>query len=295
MLLSSSPEYADVSEAERVLSIVSAGQLKRFLFADRTTWYYSPTENSKNPRLDKIIQGLGRHGMELPNSYWAVLERYNLVRTAEQEQQRCFLSVEIAPVPYSSFAEEVSRLVRGCLQATTLTRDMTVQFVRAGRLSLHTFHDAGQQLLKIHEKWLSKEDSIQELGLPKNLEESDVLFHITKHLLSDVLGGVPKRQFNSDKNHSSTWLRKRIQNCAEQRLLYHMRIKNGFSLTPSPHTARLLTLAWDRGLSWGDDCSVTIQLHVESTCFHLRDHATARDFCGTTMACMAGTSNLRTL
>lgn len=215
----------------------------------------------------------------MPNTYWAVLERFDLVRTADQEQRRRFLIAEAAIVPRQRFAEEVVRLLRASLQGCAQTSEITIQFVRAEQLSLHTFYVEAEKLSKIHEKWLSKDASTQELGLPQNLPEVDVLFHVIKRLFSEILDEVPEDRFDNDENHSSAWQKKRVLSCAEQRLLDYRRISNRLALTTgiATQSTSRMTLQWDGDLSWGDDSLVTVQLHAELTCSHLRDLLLAKD------------------
>ncbi|KAH7133706.1 hypothetical protein EDB81DRAFT_805007 [Dactylonectria macrodidyma] len=294
MLISSDPEYADVLGAKSSMKIDTAIQLKRHLFSDPTKWYYSPSENSRNPRLEKIIQGLDRKGVELPNAYWEVLQKFGLVRTADQEQRRRFLSAEIAIVPQQSYAEEVVRLLRASLRGCAQTSETTVQFVRAGQLSLHTFYVEAEKLFKIHEKWLSREASIQELGLPQHLVEADVLFHVIKRLFSEVLDEVPDDRFDYDENHSNIWHKKRVLSCTEQRLLDYRGINNRLALTAggTTQTTSRMTLQWDGDLSWGDDSLVTVQLHAELTCSHLRDLLLAKDFDSPVVTCIPASERL---
>ncbi|KAK7429426.1 hypothetical protein QQZ08_004018 [Neonectria magnoliae] len=293
MLISSDPEYADLLGAKRSMKVDTAVQLKRHLFSDPTKWYYSPRENSKNPRLEKTIQGLGRQGVEVPNTYWAVLEKFNLVRTADQEQRRRFLSAEAATVPRQTFAEDVVRLLRASLQGCTQTSEIAVQFVRAEQLSLHTFYIEAEQLVKFHEKWLNKDASLQELGLPQNLVEGDVLFHVIKRLFSEVLDEVPDDRFDYDENPSNVWHKKRVLSCAEQRLLDYGRIRNRLALTVGMATQRTsrMTLQWD-GDPCCDDSLVTVQLHAELTCSHLRDLLLAKDFENSIVTCISATEPL---
>ncbi|KAH6988526.1 hypothetical protein EDB80DRAFT_730218 [Ilyonectria destructans] len=294
MLMSSDPEYADLSGAKRFMKVDTAIRLKRHLFSDPTKWYYSPTENSKNPRLEKTIQGLDRQGVEVPNTYWAVLERFDLVRTADQEQRRRFLIAEVATVPRQKFAEEVMRLLRASLQGCAQTSEIAVQFVRAEQLSLHTFYVEAEQLSKIHKKWLNKDASTQELGLPQNLAEGDVLFHVIKRLFSEILDQVPDDRFDHNENHSNVWQKKRVLSCAEQRLLDYGRISNRLALTAeiAAQSTSRMTLQWDGDLSWGDDSLVTVQLHVELTCSHLRDLLLAKDFDSSIVTCISVTESL---
>ncbi|KPM37803.1 hypothetical protein AK830_g8751 [Neonectria ditissima] len=290
MLISSDREYADMLGAKQSMKIHTASRLRRHLFSDSTKWYYSPTENSKkNPRLGKTIQGLGRQGVEVPNTYWAVLEKFNLVRTADQEQRRRFLSAEVATVPHQEFAEEAVRLLRASLRGCTQTSAIAVQFVRAEELSLDKFYVEAEQVFKIHEKWLSKDSSIEELGLPQNLAERDVLFRVIKQLLSEILDEVPDDRFGYGENHTNACHKKGVLSCAEQRLLDYSMIRNSFALTAEIETQSTsrMTLQWDGDLSWGDDSLVTVQLHAELTCSHVRDLLLAKDFDSSIVTCVS--------
>ncbi|KAF7554472.1 hypothetical protein G7Z17_g2893 [Cylindrodendrum hubeiense] len=277
ILRSFKPEYAEVWAASRTMKSTTAVQLKRHLFSDTKKWYYSANENNKE---------LGRKGVELPNSYWEVLESFGLVRTAKQEQERRFMSAEIAAVPTNEFAEETHRLIRATLQGCKQTNTMSVQFVHAAQLSLGTLYVDDDKLFKINETWLRRDESIKILGLPNYLTETDLLFHTIKRLFADVLDGVPNARFRPDDHHSKNWHKQRDLICAEQRLLEYIQMKKKLSLTPISHTSSRVTLQWNSDFSWGDNASVTVQLHREAFCSRIRERITTGDFTAPIQPCI---------
>jgi hypothetical protein len=233
-----------------------------------------------------MIQGLGRESVELPDSYWSVLDKYKLIRTAEQEQRRRFLDAQVVAAPPTHFAQETSRLIRACLRSCPQTSDTSIQFVSAGLLSLQTSYVADERLSKIHERWLENDQATQELGLPTDLTEANVLFHSTKRIFADILDQVPLEAFGQGEAHSNIWHKKRQLSHAEQRLLEYTQMKNGFLLKQSITSHTSLRLEWSGNSSLSDNTIVDIQLHQES-CHALRSHLIARDgrFHPSTVAC----------
>lgn len=228
----------------------------------------------QNSRLDHVIQGLGCEGVKLTKAYWRILRGYKLARTAEEEEQRRFLAAEAAPVPQTTFAKSVNRLLRACMRACHQTDGMAVQFVKAGQLHLQLFCAEAGNLLKIHERWLTRDGATEELGLTRDLLDSDIAYHTVKRLFGEALEQVPSEKFEADEARPASWHRKLEMSWAEQRLLNYLRIEK---VTVTVGYSRSLSVQWAGGSGWACDTPVEIQIHRASSCFHLRDLLVAAD------------------
>ncbi|KAH6989051.1 hypothetical protein BKA56DRAFT_477093 [Ilyonectria sp. MPI-CAGE-AT-0026] len=267
---SSETMYADVANPS-LFHKETVTRLKSHLFSGGKKWYYSAHEKAKNHELPKIIHGLGREGVQIPNAYWSILEMFKFVRTATQEEERRFLEAPVAAVPNTAFAQETYRLIRASLRGCTETHGMGVKFVQAGPLALDICLSGTSGPVKIHSKWLTKAESTKELGVASVLSDRNVLFHTISRLFSEVL-----REVCAGKSgYAQKEKRERIG--AQQRLLEYLEMKKHLSLGTPSTTNGQLSLKWDDKSSWGDGGGVSVQLHRYATCSHLRQHAFASE------------------
>ncbi|CAH0029149.1 unnamed protein product [Clonostachys rhizophaga] len=277
MLLSTDPGYADVHLAESLMGIELAKKLRDHLFSDQSKWYYSDKEISEDPRLKTIIQGLGRTGSRLPDSYWSILSRLHLIHTAKEEQEDQFLKSRIAMVPADKFAESLSKVLRSCIQGIPAAAHINVEFVQAGQLRLHTYFK--DVTFKIHQRWLDNDQVVRELGLPSDVPESDVLFHAIQWLVRELIDQMPEGQFAGTEDHTVEWDKKRVTNCAVQRLFEYININNSVTLhqTPSEDASKLI-LEWNRFSSWCQEAVVNVQLHHKASCQEIHDRLLSKEF-----------------
>ncbi|KAK0738005.1 hypothetical protein B0T18DRAFT_492092 [Schizothecium vesticola] len=255
-------------------------------------WYYSSDDKAKNPRLDHIIEGLGYEGVELTKTYWTILRRHNLLRTAEEEEQHRFTAAPLITNidAGSTFATSVRYLLRACGYACPKSKGVAFHFVQAGQLHLQLFYSETEELFRVHDRWLSVRSAVDELGLPDSLPEADVVFHTVKRLFSDALEQLPLDVFHVvDANDARTteWRGKLEISLSEQRLLSYLRLV-GSSVRVIPDFVGLI-VAW----GWWPDAQsslgavVEIQCHKASRCAHLRSKLlTAEDAHTDNMACM---------
>lgn len=293
MLNTTEPRYADVYGAQNHMDLETACRLRDYLLGPQFggKWYYCSEDKSKvlppipglrklcvlqyslfsgkNPRLDHIIQGLGCEGVELTKTYWTILRRHKLVRTAEEEECRRFTaaaSVTTAALG-SDFAKWVNRLLSACVRACSKTRGIAINFVQAGQLHLQLFYSEAERLLRVHERWLTLHGAIEELGLPDDLVETDVVFHTVKRLFADALDQLPRDLFvEEDKSRTEQWRRMWEVSRTEQRLLDYLRMGD----------LRVDTIPESLGLrlTWNVGCrqpGVEIQCHRAAQCSHLMD------------------------
>jgi hypothetical protein len=226
----------------------------------------------QNPRLDHVIQGLGCEGAELSKPYWAILRRHNLIRTAEEEEHRRFTAAPpvAAAELESAFATSVRRLLCACVRACPKTDGIAVNFVQAGQLHLQLFYSEEERL---HERWLSLPGAIEELGLPEDLVEADVVFHAVKRLFADALEQLPREEFvEEDDPRTAEWRRKLEVSLAEQRLLNFLGMGDLRVDITIPDSERPgLLLKWDVDPRQDRKTMVEIQCHRASRCSHIRD------------------------
>lgn len=164
----------------------------------------------------------------------------------------------------------VCRLLRACMQACPKTNGMAISFVQAGQLHLQLFFSEAERLFRIHERWLSIDGAIRELGLPDDLVEADITFHTVKRLLADALEQLPRGVFLEENNaRTAEWRRKLEISRAEQRLLDYLRLGD---LSIDVILGRPeLCLRWTVHSRWNFDTGVEIQCHRASRCSYLRD------------------------
>ncbi len=294
MLNTTEPRYADVSGAKMHMDFATACRLKEYLFGSQFAgkWYYCSEDKNqvpyplaearpaasfadflfqKNPRLDHIIQGLGCEGTELTNAYWAILRRHDLIHTAEEEEYRRFTAAPpvTAAALESAFATSVQRLLCACVRACPKTNGIAINFVQAGQLHLQLFYSEEERLFRAHERWLSVRGAIDELGLPDDLMELDVVFHTVKRLFAEALEQMPREVFvEEDDVRTGEWRRKLEVSRAEQRLLNYLRMGNlRVDTVPKRHG---LHLRWDFDSRQSFDTGIEVQCHRASRCSHLR-------------------------
>lgn len=220
----------------------------------------------------------------MTDSYWAILRRHNLIRTAEEEERRRFTTAPpvAAAALETAFAKSVHRLLRACVHACPKTNGIAIQFVQAGQLHLQLFYSEAERSFRVHERWLSIDGAIEELGLPNDLLHVDAVFHAVKRLFADALEQLPCEVFVEDGSRTAEWRRKLEVSCAEQRLLNYLRVEK--LDVEEMWSTRELCLNWKLDPRLDFDTRVEIQCHSASRCLHLRESLlTAEDgtFCFT--------------
>ena len=168
-----------------------------------------------------------------------------------------------------AFATSVHRLLCACVRACPKTNGIAINFVQAGQLHLQLFYSEEERLFRAHERWLSVRGAIEELGLPDDLIEVDVVFHTVKRLFADALEQMPREVFVEDDVRTGEWRRKLEVSRAEQRLLNYLRMGD-LRIDTVPKRPGL-HLRWDVDSRQSFDTSVEIHCHRASRCAHLRD------------------------
>ncbi|CAM1511039.1 Fc.00g085520.m01.CDS01 [Cosmosporella sp. VM-42] len=262
MLNSSEPEYADVSMAKDFIQPMTVEFLKEHLFSNASKWYYSVKEKNKE-----------------------MLKHREFIQTTEEEQQHRFLAAEVVTIPTNTFAQDLDQLVRASFHTCPQTDGTTLQFVKGSQSSLHTFYLQDESLFKIHKKWLNRAEAVQELGLPEDLSDTDILFHTVKRLFSDALDQVPNDRFSGDDSRTRASSKKRELTRAEQRILDYARVKKFArdgkgGLEKDAHVRKHFfdDVGYEDS---GGHSTLTVQIHGKVSCGHLRKLLTAKDVMGT--------------
>ncbi|KAF4985482.1 hypothetical protein FDECE_16525, partial [Fusarium decemcellulare] len=141
-ILNSPESWADVFMASELMTKETAVRLRDYLFSDTSRWYYSAKERKENPRIQNIIESFGLKGFQLQDSYWSILDKYDMVRTVSNEQYRRIQAAGPMEVHLwdDDFAIHVQKALKGCLHAWPHTDNISVDFVAACPLSFQTLY-----------------------------------------------------------------------------------------------------------------------------------------------------------
>lgn len=205
---------------------------------------------------------------------WNILEKKKLVRNAEEEALWRFKHADEVPGPYPSFGTSVSRLLRACMRACpqAVGVDVEIKFIQAGQLHLDVIISEDKQSLHLHERWLSTEDAVVELGLSGKMAEDKVLVFAVRNLFADVLEQLPRKSFHQeDDPRSSESHMKREINRAEERLVSFQEMEVRVN-SKNENGRPGLCVEWPVNARQQDDnAMIEVQCHRASQCTHLRD------------------------
>ncbi|KAI1766405.1 hypothetical protein GGR53DRAFT_464473 [Hypoxylon sp. FL1150] len=171
LLNSRVPEYADAANAESFITTGGTLELAlktHLLIQFEGKWIYTSTEKCDNLRFDSIIEGFGKEPVEVRSYYWRILKNNGFKTAAEMEEYK-FWHVEAASIPDDTFAQNLHHIIRAGMRSNDSTFDITVEFVQAGSLGLDMFFSESKELLKIHEKRLTVDGAMTEMGLSRNV------------------------------------------------------------------------------------------------------------------------------
>lgn len=147
-----------------------------------------------------------------------------------------------------------------------------IKFIQAGQLHLDVIISEDKESLHLHERWLSMEDAVVELGLSGKMAEDKVLVFAVRNLFADVLEQLPREEFHQeDDPRSSESHMKREINRAEERLVSFQEME--VRVNSKNENGRLgLCVEWPVNARRHDDSAVIeIQCHRAPRCTHLRD------------------------
>lgn len=282
------PTCADVLGADRLITASIATILRDHLTTScPNQWFFTAQDKAQNSRLDQIITGLGYQPTQLEQTYWTVLRKYNLFRTAEEEQQLRFtaapiISIENSDAGYSSFAISVQHFLRACGRACPQTKDIAFHFVQAGNLHIRLFYAEEEHCFRVHDRWLCLERAVEELGLPWDSLETDVVFHTVKGLFSDALKQLDVKIFetpaaaeeggnrvveNDGAKRTGEWRLRLEISMAEQRLMSCLRMAGRSSRL---HVVEAEEGFWVSVGRWPDDEAFDGVQRVEAQCHLVR-------------------------
>lgn len=203
---------------------------------------------------------------------WNILKRNKVVRTAAEEALWHFEHVDVVVGPYHSFGTSVSLLLRACIRACPQAPNMKIEFMNAGQLHLDVAISEDNKLLRVHERWLSMEDALAELGLFGKIAEDKVVILTVKNLFVDVLEQLPRKDFQQEGSaRSPEWHLKQEINRAEERLInYHEMEVPVIKKSDNGHPG--LCVEWAvKARPQDDNAMIEVQCHrVSQCCFGLR-------------------------
>lgn len=202
----------------------------------------------------------------MEDDYWAIFKWHGLLRTAEEEEQDRFEAAPFVSTITSSFGKSVDHLLRACLRGCPQTYGKELDFVRAGPLDLELLYLRTSQRLLVHERWLSLDLAVAQLGFSDNVSEQDIVFHSVRTLFADALGQFPLTSFSNlgDKARTPEWHRRSALNRAEQRLVDYLRMGE-LVITPVPYI-KGLHVKWQLDSQRSQALRVQIQCHSASFC-----------------------------
>ncbi|OTB06912.1 hypothetical protein M426DRAFT_257953 [Hypoxylon sp. CI-4A] len=272
ILNSVNPDYADVANAESLMSKRLKDHVKRYLLREfKGKWFYAPREKSQNTRFDEIIQGLNREPFELKEEYWRILKGEGL-RTAGEEEQKQFLAAQSVPPSEDSFSKGIFRLIQAGLRSCNQTKSMAVQFVEAGGLQLDSFYAQSQNLFKVHEKWLTIEGVSDRLGTFGTIPMASILYTASRQLLEYAMLQVPLNRFVASNGHPPRWSQQRAIRKSSQRILEYIQIHENLVYEIERHqNYDTHAVKWNINTGWVHQSLVRIQFHRESSCSHIKN------------------------
>lgn len=118
---------------------------------------------------------------------WRILRKHNLILTPDEELQRRLEEFEVIQIPGTRFAQEFDRALRALLVATSITRNVSVLYVRAGDEETDIAFAKNKKTLYIHERWLYTQRAHLDSDCPVRMSpqiESDSFF--CEHIVHEI-------------------------------------------------------------------------------------------------------------
>lgn len=167
------------------------------------------------------------------------------------------------------FAQLVFGTIKACLACCAYTKAIrNVQLVQAGNSLLLIQYDSSAAEVKIHEKCIRKDVCVNEMGLPANISTGHMIVHIVKHLFEEAL----EHRLEASAYNLSPFHRRRECNIILQKLLNFTAVLDSLALSRVQGFDDRLQLKWAGTANADFQGRLTVQLHRESTCSHLKEH-----------------------
>lgn len=146
--------------------------------------------------------------------------------------------------------------------------------MQACQLHLDVAISTDKKLLRIHERWLSLKDAVEELGLFGTMAEDKVVIFAVKSLFADVLNQLPPEAFLQSGGiswRSSEWHIKREICRAEERLVSNQEME--VRVTDKENNGSPgICVEWAVNARPQDhNAMIEVQCHRASRCSHLRE------------------------
>ncbi|RYP33945.1 hypothetical protein DL766_003217 [Monosporascus sp. MC13-8B] len=273
------PGYADVSNAKIHMPVDMLHRVKEYLLSEKFKgkWFHSVEEKTENPRFEQAVRGIGCQPVELQTPYWNLLSEAGLMHTAQEEEHKRFQAAKTVLVPEEPFSKVVDRLLRASLAACLQTTGMTVEFVKAGAIRLDSCYARSRRILKVHDRWLTKEGALAELGLDTDVTLTDVTSSTVKWLFTDALMQLPLSRFALGNEQHPAWHRRRAMTQGGQRISEYIRFKRDMVVEVKRYaTDDTVFVQWNSATGWVPEADIRIEVHRESTCSALKKLLTSK-------------------
>ncbi|RYO82243.1 hypothetical protein DL762_006724 [Monosporascus cannonballus] len=273
------PGYADVSNAKIHMPVDMLHRVKEYLLSEKFKgkWFHSVEEKTENPRFEQAVRGIGCQPVELQTPYWNLLSEAGLMHTAQEEEHKRFQAAKTVLVPEEPFSKVVDRLLRASLAACLQTTGMTVEFVKAGAIRLDSCYARSRRILKVHDRWLTKEGALAELGLDTDVTLTDVTSSTVKWLFTDALMQLPLSRFALGNEQHPAWHRRRAMTQGGQRISEYIRFKRDMVVEVKRYATDDTVFAqWNSATGWVPEADIRIEVHRESTCSALKKLLTSK-------------------
>ncbi|POS73773.1 hypothetical protein DHEL01_v207826 [Diaporthe helianthi] len=227
----------------------------------------------RNSYLVRKIEGMGRQPFRLTDKLWGILFHHGLVYSCDKGAQRYYKKAWTVPVPGTTFATSVNRLLQACIRTCPQTSEMTLEFVDPGQVHLDVYIIKAKAEARVHMRWLFLDAVKAVLGLVGGVAEADVAAHAVKSLFSDLLEQVPREIFLQQGCLTlPEYNMKQERHRAEQRLANH-RMMEVRIIDQKYESGSGLSVEWAvNSRQPEDDSIIEVQCHRTSTCSHLQDH-----------------------
>ena len=247
--------------------------------------------------VDLVRTSLKRRPLTLPETLWAILLRYGLVRTPQQQRLHLFRNSEPSTGHSTTFSRNVEHAFRATLALCEHTRRTELRFVQGGQVDIDFVYVPAKRLLTVHEKWLNF-DKIHETAHCHvsrmdivHPVQSEVFFcdHIVLELYGLILPEVLKSLYLTQSKSKA--LERSLRSEAQEKL---PQMPRGIAVSSTQHGGEL-EVSWLDGESglvskYFPDTKVHIVLHRE-TCSAKRLDLVHRE--GMLIFCNLGCATLK--
>lgn len=221
-------------------------------------------------QLDDVIATFGLQGEELPEAYWNLLKESTQIKTVEEEQNERFFTSTVIPLPHRGFfAQNVAHTFKACLASCELTKnEASLLLIQAGNSLLSTHYNKDNKTFYLHEKYMRFNDCACEVGLSNEANLADVLFLTVKNLFEEAL----TRRLAVDSKVLTPTEKNRERGLIEQKLMAYSNLLSSIDASCTASNSGEIEVHWAKSSTSKYRGSVALQLHLHSTCSHLKNY-----------------------